>query len=342
MMPAFFVYLDRIPLTTSGKVDRKSLPAPDLSLRQVGHTYVAPHTPLEKELTSVWESVLKVKQIGVHDNFFKLGGHSLLATQVCSRIRNTYTVDVSLKSLFEHPTIKALTPIIQSLIQEKKRSLVPPLVPMDRPEALPLSFAQQRLWFLDQLLPEVSLYNTPLALKLKGHLNLQALEKAFNALVDRHECLRTVFASKEGEAYQVILSTSTRKVSECLTDLSNLKKEDQDARVEVLSTQEANHPFNLSTGPLFRMKILKLSKEEHILFITFHHIIFDGWSIGIFFQELSVLYNAYASGKEPDLPPSLHSIRRLCTLATTLAPRRGLRPATCLLEKTARRHSRSS
>ncbi|MBL8676522.1 MAG: amino acid adenylation domain-containing protein, partial [Alphaproteobacteria bacterium] len=257
---------------------------------------------LEQELCSIWKEVLKIEQIGIHDNFFKLGGHSLLATQVVSRIRHTYNIDLPLRALFEHPTLYALSQDIEQLRTKNALSLIPPLVPQERKGPLPLSFAQQRLWFLDQLLPDVALYNVPLALKLTGPLNTSALEKALNTLIERHESLRTIFSSATGEAHQEILSKLTINLSEVSKTLTDLKKKERTSAVEKLAQEEANTPFNLSTGPLIRVKLLILSKKEHVLLITMHHIISDGWSMGIFFRELSALYNAYAEGKEPSLP----------------------------------------
>jgi len=303
MVPSFFVYVDKIPLTPNGKVDRKALPAPDLSLRLVGEEYVAPRTSLEEELCSIWKDVLKVEKIGIHDNFFKLGGHSLLATQVISRVRHTYNIDIPLRSLFEQPTVAALSEIVESLCQEDKVASLPPLVPIERKEPLPLSFAQQRLWFLDQLLPGLALYNIPLALRLKGPLDTQALEKSLNALIERHESLRTVFPSLEGEAHQEILPHLEIHLSECTIDLTSLRKEEQETSAQNLAEQEAMTLFKLSEDPLIRVKLLILGGDEHILLMTMHHIISDGWSMEVFFKELSQIYNAYTKGQEPTLSP---------------------------------------
>ncbi|NDC22381.1 amino acid adenylation domain-containing protein, partial [bacterium] len=302
MIPSFFVFIDKIPLTSNGKIDRKALPTPDLSLRQVGDEYVAPQTTLQQELCAIWSEVLRIEKIGIYDNFFKLGGHSLLATQVISRIRHTYTIDLPLRALFEHPTLQALSQDIEQLT-EKSLSLIPPIVVQQRPDALPLSFAQQRLWFLDQLLPNTAHYNVPLALKLTGSLNLQALEQAFNALISRHEILRTLFPTTDGEAHQLILPHLSIDIENCLLDLSSFSKEQQEDSVKTFASQEANKPFNLSSGPLIRLKLLHLSSQEHILLITMHHIISDGWSMGIFFKELSELYNAYQENRKPNLSP---------------------------------------
>ena len=303
MIPAFFVYVDQIPLTLNGKIDRKALPTPDLTLRQVEDEYTAPQTTIEHDLCRIWSEILKIEKVGIHDNFFKLGGHSLLATQVISRIRHTYNVDIPLRALFEHPTIAVLSKIVESLSEEKSLALIPPITAMERKGHIPLSFAQQRLWFLDQLLPNIALYNIPLALKLIGGLNVTALEKALNTLIERHEILRTTFPATEGEAEQVILPHLSIDLTECSVNLTHLKKKERTAAVERAAEEEANTSFNLSRGPLIRVKLLIISKEEHALLITMHHIISDGWSMEIFFRELSSLYNAYAEGKEYSFSP---------------------------------------
>jgi amino acid adenylation domain-containing protein len=301
MVPQFFVFLDQFPLTLNGKIDRKSLPAPDLNLRQGGE-YIAPQTELEQALASIWSEILKIDNIGIYDNFFKLGGHSLLATQVISRIRRAYNIDISLRSLFEQPTIVALSEIVDALKQEKSSLFIPPIVCMERPAHIPLSFAQQRLWFLNQLLPDLALYNIPLALRLRGNLNTNALEKAFNVLIERHESLRTIFPSPEGEANQVIMPKLVINLIEQAADFLLLKELEKKQAIEKLAQEEAAMPFNLSSGPLIRTKLIICSKEEHILLLTMHHIISDGWSLGNFFRELSLLYNAYVKNEEPLLP----------------------------------------
>jgi amino acid adenylation domain-containing protein len=301
MVPSFFVYIDQIPLTPNGKIDRKALPTVDVTFRNLTE-YVAPRTAIEEELLLMWRDVLKMDQIGVNDNFFLLGGHSLLATQVISRIRHHYKIDIPLKAIFEQPTIGTLSEKVEYLTNEKILSFIPPITVQSRENIIPLSFAQARLWFLDQLLPLAALYNMPFAFMLEGKLEIDALEKAFNTLVARHESLRTIFSVNEGETAQVILPKLTFVLKTLSQDLSSFSDSIKNEMVEKQVLEEANKPFHLSVGPLIRIQLLILSEEKHVLLITLHHIISDGWSMEIFFRELAVLYDAYAMGIEPVLP----------------------------------------
>lgn len=302
MVPSYFIFLNKMPLMPNGKTDRKALPATDLSLEYSGEKYVAPTTQAQQDLVKIWSEVLNVQKIGIHDNFFRIGGHSLLATQIISRVRSTYNVDLSLRSFFDHPTIYALSQDIEHLEARDLSDETSHILVQQRPETLPLSFAQQRLWLLDQLIPGKALYNIPAAFRLIGNLNLQILEDAFNALIARHEVLRTIFPVEKEEAYQLILPHLNLRMSENLTDLSTLQETQQRTSVENLISEEAFTPFNLASGPLIRLKLFKLSSNEHILLLNMHHIISDGWSMGIFFKELSALYNAYSEGINPELP----------------------------------------
>eukprot|EP01040_Poterioochromonas_malhamensis_P016177 gene16177-18296_t len=295
MIPSQFMMLERLPLTSSGKVDRKSLPDPELT--NLDH-YVGPRTDLEAQVCGIWQEVLGLERISVQDNFFKIGGHSLLATQVISRLRKHCKQEITLMELFDHPTIAGLSHILS---QNNPSSLLvlPALVPVkERPKRPALSYSQQRLWFLDQLLPDVTLYNMPMALELKGSLNQNALENSFKDLSQRHEILRTVFKETDsGEGYQEVLSHidffEVIDLSDCV---------DQQHEVEFYKSQEESWHFDLSEGPLCRVKLLILSKDHHILLVTLHHIISDGWSMNILMDEISRLYTHYAFGKSLDLP----------------------------------------
>ncbi|KAB2836946.1 MAG: amino acid adenylation domain-containing protein, partial [Caedimonadaceae bacterium] len=297
MIPAFFVLLNRLPLTPNGKIDKAALPDPDLSSRE--DEFVPPSNKIEEDLSLIWSEVLGISPISIHDNFFRIGGHSLLATQVISRIRQTFSKNIPIRAIFDSPTIKGLA----LLISQTQTSDTPPIVAAKRPDVIPLSFAQERLWFLDQFLPNSPLYNLPVALRLKGPLHINALEKAFQAIIQRHESLRTSFPVVNGEAHQVILPPFSIHLEKQLQDLSNLAPQDIPSLIDKIAQEEATTPFDLSQGPLLRVKLLKVHQQEHVLLITMHHIISDAWSMTIFFNELSSLYNSLLEGKEPSLNP---------------------------------------
>jgi acyl carrier protein len=308
MVPSLFVPVERLPLTPNGKVDRAALPAPDWSQRASDDTYVAPRTHLERELALIWGQVLGIEQVGVHDNFFELGGHSLLATQLISRVRKVFQVEMPLRNIFESPTVATLAEQIESARRTPGRdgasaavlSKAPPLVPARRDGELPLSFAQQRLWFLDQLEPASPFYNIPESVRLNGPLDVGMLERALNEIVRRHESLRTTFLNVDGRPVQVI--APYLPVPLPVEDLQHLPKVDQEAEVYRLAQEEAQRPFNLSQGPLLRARLLRLEQTEHVMLLTTHHIISDNWSSTILVREMAVLYDAFAHGRSSPLP----------------------------------------
>src|SRR6185503_9109559 len=222
MVPFAFVQLERLPLTPNGKVDRRALPAPDALSLVPGAAFVAPRTPVEEIVADIWSQVLDVERIGIADNFFELGGHSLLATQVISGVRDAFGQEVALRSLFEQPTVAGLAQTIEIAQRAGVGLSAPPLVPISREVELPLSFAQQRLWFLDQLEPGSAFYNIPAAVRLSGVLNVEALERTLSEVVHRHEVLRTHFVAIDGEPVQVIEAAAPLKLS--VTDLSGLEE----------------------------------------------------------------------------------------------------------------------
>lgn len=263
--------------------------------------YGTPRNELEETVAGIWQELLGIDRIGVNDDFFELGGHSLLATQVASRIKSAFGVDLPLRILFESPTVAAIARNAQLALQEEPGQQTPRVVPVDRSKPLPLSFAQQRLWFIDQLEPGTPLYNIALSLRLKGRLDIAAVESSFNEIVRRHEVLRTYFPALEGEPVQVI--GDYRPLSLELRDLSgDDEPEGAASRVGILALQEAQRPFDLSTGPLLRAGLLRLADEEHILLLTMHHIVSDGWSCTILVREFSALYEAFLQGRSADLP----------------------------------------
>jgi amino acid adenylation domain-containing protein/non-ribosomal peptide synthase protein (TIGR01720 family) len=299
MIPTFFVFLDNVPLTSNGKIDRKSLRLSQLHPRQTTEQYVSPTTPIEKKLCAIWQEILEIEPIGIHDNFFKLGGHSLIATRLIARVRNIYNVDIPLRILFEKSTILAFSSHLDSLLKEKAVSLVPTLGPMKRIGKIPLSFAQMRLWFLDQLIPHAALYNIPIALRIRGPLNKEALQESLNIVILRHESLRTIFPALDGEAHQVVLGEFAILLNEEKIVVQENQRPDI---IKKAIEEEARTSFNLATGPLIRVRLLLFSEGDYVLLITLHHIISDGWSMKVFFQELSIAYNAYVLEREPELP----------------------------------------
>ncbi|WP_331875502.1 amino acid adenylation domain-containing protein, partial [Longimicrobium sp.] len=297
MLPSAFVFLDALPLTPNGKLDRKALPAPDLA--SLEEWYVAPRTPVEEVLAGIWAEVLRLERVGAEENFFELGGHSLLATRVVSRIREVFGVELPLRALFEGPTVAGVALRVEE-IRRAELPVLPPVVPTGRTGAIPLSYAQERLWFLDQLEPGSATYNMPAALRLAGALNERALERALGEIVRRHESLRTVFTAVAGSPVQVIAPFAGFTLP--IDDLSRLAEADREAAVRRRASEEAARPFDLAAGPLFRAALLRLGHEDHVLLLSAHHIVSDGWSTGVFFREMSALYAAYRDGRESPLP----------------------------------------
>ncbi|HVS00913.1 MAG TPA: amino acid adenylation domain-containing protein, partial [Thermoanaerobaculia bacterium] len=292
MVPSAFVFLEAFPLTPSGKVDRKALPAPEISRGSDGE-YAAPSNPTEELLAGIWAEVLGLDRVGVRDSFFSLGGHSLLATRVVSRIRETFGVEVPLRRLFEAPTVAGLARVVR----QEGATQAPPIlrVPRDTPEdGLPLSFAQQRLWVIDQLEPGNPAYNLPYAVRLAGEVDPGLLERTFAAVVRRHEVLRTTFASREGLPAQVV---GDRRPELPIVDLSHLP--DREERALRLAREEALRPFDLQRGPLLRLTLVRLSGQDHLLLVTMHHIVSDGWSIGVLLREVAAFHEG---APRPELP----------------------------------------
>ena len=299
MVPSAFVVLDKFPLTPNGKVDRKALPDPgqkDMATER----YVAPRTPEEELLVSIWEDILKTDHIGIEHNFFDLGGHSLLATQLVSRVRDAFDVELPLKDVFAAPTIRLMAERIKALSGQQGEHKAPPIKKADRTQRLPLSFAQQRLWFLDQLQPDSPFYNIPGAVRLIGKLNTEALEKSLSEVVRRHETLRTTFDNENGKPFVVIHEPQPVKLP--ITDLSALPEDEKSTKLKELTLEENRKPFDLKQGPLFRGRLIKLNDEEHVVLFTMHHIISDGWSMGIFMKEIAQAYAAFAQNQTPHLP----------------------------------------
>ena len=311
MVPKAFGYLEQMPLTPNGKVDRRALearPTPEGLGGAADQVYVAPRNPTEELLVRIWAEVLGVERVGVEDNFFELGGHSLLATQVISRVRRALDVALPLRTLFEHPTVAELSHEAEE-VRHAGRPAPPPLVRVDRGQALPLSFAQRRLWVLAELEPDSPAYNMPFALGLGGQLEVSVLARTLGEIVRRHAILRTTFpAGSEKEPRQEIQPPATTPLP--VLDLTALEPERARAEARRLAVVLARWPFDLVQGPLFRPHLLRVATgegiehgvEESLLHLNMHHIVSDGWSLGILNQEITNLYGAFVENRPSPLP----------------------------------------
>jgi amino acid adenylation domain-containing protein len=300
MIPAAFVLLDALPLTPNGKLDRRALPAPDSARLEPLEAHAAPRGPIEELLSDLWRQLLGVEQIGRDESFFALGGHSLLAARLIVRIRDVLQVEISVRSIFESPTIAGMAAYVEAA---RLADALPPasaLLPQPRNGRPPLSFAQQRLWFLDQLEHGNAAYNIPAAVRLEGALDIAALGYGLNAIIRRHEALRTTFASVAGQPVQVIAPSLVLALP--LLDLHGLPDGLRDAASRGLITGSAAQPFVLDRGPLIRAALLRLGEQSHILLLTVHHSVSDGWSLGVFVRELAVFYAAQVAGEPAALP----------------------------------------
>src|ERR1043165_1843450 len=287
MLPTAFVMLDSLPLTANGKVDRHALPDPENMRPELEARYVKARTETEALLVSIWQNLLRTERVGVHDSFFDLGGHSLLATRLIMQVQQVFGVELPLWRVFEKPTVADMAEALDEAIRAGAK--LPSIAAIERPERLPLSHAQQRLWFLDSLLPGTALYNVYTAFQLEGELNLPALERSLNEIVKRHEILRTTFPALHGQPSQKINEPEPLDLRvEDLTDKPD---------AEQLIKAEALRPFDLEHGPLFRARLLKQGEHDHVLLLTMHHIISDGWSLEVLTRELSALYEAFSNGQ---------------------------------------------
>nr|AIW82283.1 PuwF [Cylindrospermum alatosporum CCALA 988] len=291
MIPAGFVELETFPLTNNGKVDRRALPAPDLETSNSSNL-VSPRTPTEEIIANIIAEVLRVKNLSIYDNFFEIGGNSLLATQVITRLRETFQIELPLRYLFESPTVAELDAAITTFRQTASGLSTPELTAINREnQPLSLSWAQQRLWFIDQLEGASAVYNMPAAVQMDGILQIEVLEQSLAEIVRRHEVLRTSFHQLNGTSVQVISSEATINLP--VVDLQG----ESTTEVQKLITLAAEKPFDLKQAPLLRVTLLRLGEKSHLLLLNMHHIVSDGWSTGIFIQELSALYSAYCAGK---------------------------------------------
>ncbi len=297
MIPTMIVFLPAMPLTANGKVDRHALPEPEQG-RSSEQMFVAPRTVTEEILAGLWSEVLKKNSVGVQDNFFDLGGHSLLATQVMSRLRQAFRVELPLRTLFDAPSIAQLAEVVDAARTLGSSDQLPIVLPVPRSCPIPLSFAQQRLWVLAQLDPDSAAYNIPIALRVLGSLDVTALQQSFDAVVRRHEVLRTTFKAANGEPIQVIAPALSIPLP--VVDLQHVPEQDRQAAADRLAAAEAQRPFDLEYGPMLRINALRLSPFEHVLLLTLHHIVSDAWSAHVLVREVTALYGAFVE-KRPSL-----------------------------------------
>ena len=299
MVPAFFIQLAAFPLTPNGKLDRRALPAPDVA--QVAHSgeRVAPRTATEEKLAAIWSQLLSVERLSIHDNFFAIGGHSLLATRMLFRVQETFQVELPLRRIFEAPILAEFAASIDEMQAQASPSQAL-LLPMPRPEHLPLSFAQQRLWILDQLIGAGAAYTVALGVRLEGLLHKEALQAAFNAMVARHEILRTSFITIDAEPFQFVHPQQTLPLRE--VTLTSEGEEARQAEAQQLMNIEAKRPFNLQEGALTRVFLYPINPHTHDFLLTQHHIITDGWSSELFFKELFAFYQSFVMKTPPALP----------------------------------------
>jgi amino acid adenylation domain-containing protein len=303
MVPAVLMRLDALPVTPSGKLDRQALPEPSEATRAAFGAEALPGDEIEERLAAIWAEVLKLGHVGIRDDFFALGGHSLLATQVISRVRTVLGLEVPLRQLFETPTVEGFARAVRALAPDLAAGPAgPPIVPVPRDRDLPLSFAQQRLWLIDQLDPGNPAYNLPLALRLSGEAEPALLARCLAEVVRRHEALRTTFASRPDGPVQIIAPPGESPRELAFLDLSGAPEAEREAWAAELAAEEARQPFDLQHGPLLRHTLVRLAERDHLLLLTLHHIITDGWSMNVLLREIAALHAAFSQGFPSPLP----------------------------------------
>jgi len=300
MVPSGFVTLAALPLTATGKVDRQALPEPVREETAVSAAELHETHPVEELLAGIWTDLLGVPGVKRQDNFFELGGHSLLATRMMSRVRDALGVELPLRAIFEEPTVAGLAAVIEQALRVGVVPPAPPIVPVPRDGELPLSFSQRRLWFLDHLDPDSFAYNLAGGVRLVGKLDADAFARCLTEISRRHESLRTRFDTVEGEPVAVIEPPAPFALP--LVDLTGLAEPERESTVLRLANEEARRPFDLARGPLLRCALVRLGEREHALLIAMHHIVSDGWSLGVLVRDLGTLYPAFVAGRPSPLP----------------------------------------
>ncbi|WP_085715279.1 non-ribosomal peptide synthetase [Pseudomonas sp. B28(2017)] len=297
MVPAQLMRLQEMPLGPSGKLDRRALPEPQWQVRE----HLEPVTELEQQIAGIWREVLGLAQVGLRDDFFALGGHSLLATQIISRTRQACDVELPLRTLFENSELGRFAEQVRLIQANGSTNKQPPIEKVDRRQAVPLSYSQQRMWFLWQMEPDSPAYNVGGMARLRGVLDVACFEAALQALILRHETLRTTFPSIDGVARQHVHAQTGVRMA--WKDFTALDTEGREWQVQQLADDEAHQPFDLETGPLLRACLVKTAEQEHYFVLTLHHIVTEGWAMDIFARELSALYEAFVDDRESPLAP---------------------------------------
>ncbi|OYE00596.1 non-ribosomal peptide synthetase [Nostoc sp. 'Peltigera membranacea cyanobiont' 232] len=302
MVPAAFVILDSLPLTPNGKVDRRNLPACDRTRPDLEETFVAARNPIEKTLAVIWTELLGLERIGVNDNFFCLGGHSLIATQILSRVREVFQVELSFQQIFANPTIAGLAQLIKQGNKEQQWQR-PAIERIPHEGLLPVSFAQERVYFIQQLAPENSAYQFQATMRFTGQLNVPVLQQSLNEIVLRHEIFRTTYTAVNGRLFQVI--HPHQSISFTVIDLQIFPESEREAEAQRLVEAEVQKPLDMNQLPLIKWVLLKLNDQEHLLIHIEHHMAHDGWSFNVFLGELLELYQAFSLGNSSVLPQPL-------------------------------------
>ncbi len=298
-IPNIYVHLNKLPLTINGKIDKAALPGIEEAKKRLNRIHTPPNTYVEELVAGIWTEVLGLERIGVEENFFDLGGHSLLATQVVSRVRRVLNLDIPLRLLFESPTISSFARSLEQLRKAGRVWQAPPIRPVSRDQMLPLSYAQQRLWFMQQLDPQSAAYNITNSLRVRGALNLAAVSRSLQEIARRHEVLRTRFEVREGMPVQVIEEAREVEIGEW--DVSESEPRQREERAREIARQEGGRAMDLGAGPLWRVGVVKMGEEDHVLMMSMHHVVSDGWLMGVMIREFTALYEGYRQGREEKL-----------------------------------------
>ncbi len=300
MVPSAIVFVDRLPLTPNGKIDRPRLVTPS-DVAGAGGRFVPPRTAAEEAVAAIWREVLQIEQVGIRDDFFALGGHSLMAARVAARVRAVFGIDLPVRAMFETPTIETLTPIVMRASHPTAPATSDPIRRRSPDGPVPLAFAQERLWFLDRLAPGGAAYAMPAAIRLRGPLDVARLQRALEAVVHRHEVLRTTFPLVDGRPVQVVAPEGPLDVP--LVDLSAMREPEAERAVRRLAAEQEREPFALAAGPLVRARLVRLADAHHILLFAIHHIVADGWSLALLTREIGELYAALVEDRPSPLAP---------------------------------------